>query len=56
MRAAFEKIYETHYMKVYAYVLSRCRDPHLAEEITQQTFFKALTTKQPFRAALWKIG
>lgn len=50
MGSEFERIYETYYMKVYSYVLSRCRDPHTAEEITQKTFYRALTAKKPFRA------
>lgn len=44
-----EKLYEACYMKVYSYVMTLAKDQHTAEEITQETFFKALTTKQTFR-------
>lgn len=37
-----EKLYEACYMQVYSYVMTLCRDGHLAEEITQETFFKAM--------------
>lgn len=30
-------------MRVYSYVMTLARDPHLAEEITQETFFRAMT-------------
>ena len=43
----FESLYRTYYMKVYSYVMTLVRNPHLAEEITQETFFKALKTKSP---------
>lgn len=39
----YEKLYETCYMQVYSYVMTLCRDGHLAEEITQNTFLKAMT-------------
>ena len=38
----FDKIYAEYYSEVYKFVLSLCRNPGLAEEITQETFFKAL--------------
>ena len=39
----YEKLYETCYMQVYSYVMTLCRDGHLAEEITQNTFLKAMS-------------
>lgn len=45
----FEKLYNACYMKVYSYVISLCKDSYLAEEITQNTFYKAMSTKKPFR-------
>ena len=39
---SFDEIYQSHFDPVYRYVLSLSRDPHVAEEITQETFFKAL--------------
>ncbi len=45
---AFEAIYLEHYQNVYRYVLSLCRDPVLAEEITQEAFYKALNKLDSF--------
>ena len=36
-------------MQVYSYVITLVRDPFEAEEITQQTFFKALSKKDSFK-------
>ena len=46
MDVSFEKLYNTHYMKVYSYVMTLAKNQDDAEEITQKTFFKAMTTKQ----------
>jgi len=45
----FEEIYSLYFTDVYRYVLSLCLDPHLAEEITQETFFKAITKIDGYR-------
>ena len=45
----FQEIYDQYFTDVYRYALSLCRDPHLAEEITQETFFKALKKLDSFR-------
>ena len=37
-----EDIYLENYPIVYGYLLSLCADPHEAEELTAQTFFKAI--------------
>ena len=37
-----DRIYQDNFIKVYRYILSISGDPHLAEDITQETFFKAL--------------
>ena len=39
-----EKIYREYFTIVYRYTLSISRDPNLAEEITQETFVKAIMT------------
>ena len=44
-----EKLYDACYMKVYSYVMTLAKDQHAAQEITQETFFKAITTEQTFR-------
>ena len=46
---SFDKIYQTYFDPVYRYVLSLSRDPHTAEEITQEAFFKALRSLDQFR-------
>ena len=43
------KLYDACYMQVYSYVMTLAKDSHKAQEITQETFFKAMTTKQTFR-------
>lgn len=48
-REAFEKLYETYYMRVYSYVMTLAKKQYIAEEITQETFYKAFTAKNAFR-------
>lgn len=48
-REAFEKLYEAYYMRVYSYVITHAKNQHLAEDITQETFYRALSTKSTFR-------
>ena len=38
----FEEIYQTYFADVYRYILALSRDAHTAEEVTQETFFRAL--------------
>lgn len=44
----FEEIYAEHFSHVYKYVLSLSRDEVLAEEVTQETFFKAMRNIKQF--------
>ncbi len=46
---SFDQIYQTYFDPVYRYVLSLSGDAHIAEEITQETFFKALRSLDGFR-------
>ncbi|MBO6061301.1 MAG: sigma-70 family RNA polymerase sigma factor [Clostridia bacterium] len=46
---SFEKLYVDHYPLVYDYLLSLCRDPHTAEELTQETFFKVFRKLDSYR-------
>ncbi len=45
----FEHIYKGYFRKVYFFVLSISRNKTVAEEITQETFFKALKNIDKFR-------
>lgn len=45
----FEKIYRLYFRDVERYLLALCRDAHLAEELTAQTFFKAMEALPQFR-------
>lgn len=47
--ASLDQIYQTYFDPVYRYALSLSGDPHTAEEITQETFFKALRSLDQFR-------
>lgn len=44
----FEKLYNTYYMRVYSFVLTIVKSAHTAEDITQQTFYKALKSLSKF--------
>lgn len=46
---ASEKLYEANYMRVFSYVMTLSGDRHLAEEITQETFYRAFTRQKSFR-------
>ena len=45
----FHAVYDQYFRDVYKYTLSLSRDPDVAEEITQETFFKALKSIDSFR-------
>ena len=45
----FEGLYRAYFGQVYHYLLSRCGDHHLAEELTADTFFRALRNLDRFR-------
>ncbi len=44
-----EKIYRTYFMQVYSYVMNMVKIPDVAEEITQNTFVKAMTTRSAYK-------
>jgi RNA polymerase sigma-70 factor (ECF subfamily) len=44
-----ERMYREYFTPVYRYALSLVRDPDLAEEITQETFFRALRKIDSYR-------
>ena len=46
---ACERLYAAYYMRVFSYVMTIAGDRPLAEEITQETFFRAFTKLSGFR-------
>ncbi len=45
----YEKLYNSYYMQIYSYVVSIARNRELAEEITQNTCYKAIFAKAKFK-------
>lgn len=45
----FEKIYREYFRDVELYLMALCKDAHLSEELTAQTFFKAMEALPKFR-------
>jgi len=45
----FKLIYELYFKDVYRFIYAMCRDEHVAEEITQETFYKALKNIDSFQ-------
>ncbi len=48
-REAFDKLYNTCYMRVFSYVMTLARDRSQAEEITQEAFFRAFSRQDGCR-------
>ena len=44
----FQEVYNLYFRDVYRYALSLCRNESLAEEITQETFYRALAKLDSF--------
>jgi len=61
-RAAFAKIVATHWDRLFRWLFQMTRDRHRAEDLTQETFLKALAAVKSFRAGsnfrawLFRIG
>lgn len=45
----FQQIYETFFPLVYGFLLKQCGNAHLAEELTQDTFYRALKSLNSFK-------
>ena len=43
-----DAVYRQHARTVYKFLLSQCRDAHLAEELTQETFYQAVRSIDRF--------
>ena len=46
---ACEKLYEAYYMRVFSYAMTLAGDRHQAEEIAQETFYRAFAKLNSFR-------
>lgn len=44
----YEKLYNSYYMQVYSYAITLTKNPEQAEEITQHTFVKAMSSKSKY--------
>lgn len=60
---AFGRLYDLYFPRIYSYIYRRVNDRTLAEDLTSDTFFKALShikqyqyTGQPFIAWLYRIA
>ncbi|MCW1930691.1 MAG: sigma-70 family RNA polymerase sigma factor [Candidatus Kerfeldbacteria bacterium] len=60
---AFAKLYDDTYDRVFVYILKRCGDYHLAQDIVAETYLKAIKhigkfryTGKPFIAWLYRIA
>ena len=59
---AFGRLYEAHYSRILNYIFHRTLDVSVAEDLTSNTFFKALRAlpayrhRAPFRAWLYRIA
>lgn len=45
----FDQLYNTYYMRIYSFVMTLSKNRDTSEEITQKTFFKAITTGKKYR-------
>ena len=43
-----DQIYQQHAQTVYRFLLAQCKDPGLAEELTQETFYQAIRSIHRF--------
>ena len=43
------QLYETYYMRLYSYAITLTKNQNEAEEITQEAFFRAMTTSKTFQ-------
>ena len=44
-----QRLYEAYYMRVYSYVMTLAKSKDLSEEITQETFYRAISSEGSYR-------
>lgn len=49
MSVDFEQLYQTYYMEIYSFVMTKLRNRAMAEEVTQNVFYKAMKTESKYR-------
>lgn len=49
MTLDIEKMYNTYFVKIYSYLMNIVKNPSAAEEITQETFAKAIISKNSYK-------
>ena len=59
-RTLMKKLYLQYYQEIYVYIFSYCKNRDAAEDLTQETFLKALLslrdTHENMRAWLYKVA
>lgn len=45
----FEKLYRMYFMDIYSYLMTMVKNPSLAEELTQECFFRAMKSKEMYK-------
>ena len=57
---SMDQMYRKHSQMIYAFLLSKCGDGVLAEELTQETFYQAVKSLNSFKgqssASTWLCG
>ena len=53
---AFSKLYQYYLPRIYAYTLNRTGDPKVAEDLTSETFFKAMKGLNSFQMREYRFG
>ena len=51
MSMDFDKLYNTYFMEVYPFVMTIMKNRQMAEEITQEVFYKAIKSEKGFQGA-----
>lgn len=53
---AFDSLYEHYLPRIYGYIMNRCRSKEIAEDVTSQTFIKAMAKVKTFKYKGFTFG
>ena len=53
---AFDRLYEYYLPRIYGFILNRCRNREVAEDVTSQTFIKAMLKIKTFKFKGYTFG